>query len=213
MTDEEDIASADEPQPQPEEAPLLSHAERSFVRMSFWQTVLSVVGVFIAVIALYAALSESEAVRQQTAASVWPMVQMTIADHFSDNHAEFMLSLTNAGVGPARMQSMRVRVNGTAIDSWHDSLRKLGFEDINRIGQNFVGQRVLVPGETVHMMTTTDRELVPVFLGALANPETSIVYCYCSIFDACWLVDSNKNLHKPEEVDACPDFGKDSFRN
>ena len=213
MTEEEQAAATGESEPVSVESTMLSRAERSFMRMSFWQTVLSVVGVFIAVIALYAALSESAAVRQQTAASVWPMVQLTISDHFSERRAEFTLSLTNAGVGPARMQSMRVRVNGTAIRNWHHSLDVLGHEDINRIGQSFVGQRVLVPGETVHMVTTIDRELVPVYLEAIKNPETSIVYCYCSIFDACWLVDSNENLHRPKEVDACPDFGSEAFRN
>ena len=111
MTDEEETASTDERQPQHGESPILSHAERSFVRMSFWQTVLSVIGVFIAVIALYAALSESEAVRQQTAASVWPRVQLHVSDHLSDHRAELTVSLTNAGVGPARMRSMRVRMS------------------------------------------------------------------------------------------------------
>ena len=181
--------------------------------MSFWQTVLSVVGVFIAVIALYAALSESAAVRQQTAASVWPMVQLTITDHLSDHGAEFTLSLTNAGVGPARMRSMRVRLNGTAIEDWHESLPLLGQDDITRIGQSFVGRRVIIPGETIHMMTTSDRELVRLYLGALANPETSIAYCYCSIFDTCSLVDSKEDLQSPDPVDTCPDFGAETFGN
>ena len=211
MTEEQE--SSEESRAESAEASVLSHAERVFVRMSFWQTVLSVVGVFIAVIALYAALSESEAVRQQTAAAVWPMVQLTISDHLSDHRAEFTLSLTNAGVGPARMQSMRVRVKGTAIRSWHQSLEVLGEEDINRIGQSFIGQRVIIPGETVHMMTTSDPELVPAYLRALADPGTSIAYCYCSIFDTCWLVDSKENLHRPETVDTCPDFGDEAFDN
>ncbi len=55
-------------------APMLSRVERIFVRLTFWQTVLSVAGVFIAIVALYAALIESAAVRQQTAAAVWPFV-------------------------------------------------------------------------------------------------------------------------------------------
>jgi hypothetical protein len=37
----------------------VSPTERLFVRLSPWQTILSVVGVFIAEIALYAALVES----------------------------------------------------------------------------------------------------------------------------------------------------------
>ncbi|MFK8043272.1 hypothetical protein, partial [Congregibacter sp.] len=41
--------------------------ERAFLRLTFWQTLLSLAGVFTGGVALYAALSESEAVRQQTA--------------------------------------------------------------------------------------------------------------------------------------------------
>jgi len=59
----------------------LSRSERLFLRLSLWQTVLSLVGVFVAFVALYAALTESEAVRRQTAAGVWPYVQLTINDY------------------------------------------------------------------------------------------------------------------------------------
>ena len=54
--------------------------ERSFLRLTFWQTLLSLAGVFTGAVALYAALNESQAVRQQTAATVWPYVQYTIND-------------------------------------------------------------------------------------------------------------------------------------
>src|SRR5690554_2849469 len=81
--------------------PALSSTERAFVRLSLWQTVLSLVGVFIAVLALYAALTESEAVRQQTSAAVWPFVQVSIEDFDSGESAGFTLSFTNEGVGPA----------------------------------------------------------------------------------------------------------------
>ena len=56
------------------ERPQLTNSERVFVRLTFWQTVLSLAGVFIGTVALYAALTESAAVRQQTAAAVWPFV-------------------------------------------------------------------------------------------------------------------------------------------
>ena len=79
---------------------LAAQTERAFLRLTFWQTVLSVAGVFIAVVALYAALTESAAVRQQTAAAVWPFVQFSTEDSDSGEAAEFMMSFTNSGVGP-----------------------------------------------------------------------------------------------------------------
>ena len=212
MTNEIDTDSADG-NDQPSSAPETSGTERAFVRLTFWQTVLSLVGVFIAIVALYAALTESEATRKQTSAAVWPFVQLTIHDHLSELGAEFRISLTNAGVGPARMRSMRVLLGGEPLHDWHEAMARMGEEGTHRIGQSFAGRRVLIPGETIDMVWTADPVLVEKFLTAIAQPGTSIVYCYCSIFDECWLIDSDKDLQTPDPVGQCPDFGDDAFGN
>ena len=85
----------------------LSGTERMFVRLTLWQTVLSVAGVIVAIVALYAALSESAAVRHQTEAAVWPFVQFSIDDYDSADEASFTMRFTNAGVGPARRSLIR----------------------------------------------------------------------------------------------------------
>jgi archaellum component FlaF (FlaF/FlaG flagellin family) len=193
--------------------PDISGSERAFVRLTFWQTVLSLVGVFIAIVALYAALTESEATRKQTAAAVWPFVQLTINDHFSENAAEFRISLSNAGVGPARMRSMRVFFNGQQLRDWHHAMALVGEVGTHRLGQSYVSRRVLIPGETIDMVSTTDRVLVEKFLEILARPGNSIIYCYCSIFDDCWVVDSEVDLQTPEPVAACPEVGDEAFGN
>ena len=191
--------------------PELSGSERAFVRLTFWQTVLSLAGVFIAIVALYAALTESEATRKQTAAAVWPFVQLTVSDHFSENAAEFGISLTNAGVGPARMRSMRVLFGGEPLHDWHHAMALIGEQGTHRLGQSYVNRRVLIPGETIDMVSTEDRVLVEKFLETLAGPGNAITYCYCSIFDECWVVDSEKDLQTPEPVDTCPEFGDQAF--
>jgi hypothetical protein len=195
-----------EPENTPEEddeetpsGPDITGAERAFVRLTFWQTVLSLVGVFIAIVALYAALSESEATRKQTAAAVWPFVQLTINDHLSENRAEFSISLTNAGVGPARMRSMRVLLMGKPLRDWHHAIELVGESGTHRLGQSYV--------------STSDRVLVEKFLSTMAQPDNSITYCYCSIFEECWVVDSEKDLQTPDRVDECPEFGDEAFGN
>lgn len=212
MTDEQETTAADAAAPPPAD-PAIAGTERAFVRLTLWQTVLSLVGVFIAIVALYAALTESEATRKQTAAAVWPFVQLTLRDHLSELGAEFRISLTNAGVGPARMRSMRVLLEGKPLDDWHEAMARMGEEGTHRLGQSFVGRRVLIPGETIDMVSTTDRVLVEKFLATLARPGNSIVYCYCSIFDECWVIDSEKDLQTPDPVGQCPDFGDEAFGN
>ena len=211
MTDEQQSPPGDGDRPPPGSD--ISGSERAFVRLTFWQTVLSLVGVFIAVVALYAALAESDAARKQTAAAVWPFVQLTLHDHLSETAAEFKITLTNAGVGPARMRSMRVLLKGEPLRDWHQAMELVGETGKHRLGQSYVSRRVLIPGETVDMVSTMDRTLVEKFLGVLAQPGNSVTYCYCSIFDACWVVDSTKDLQTPDPVEACPDFGDQAFGN
>jgi hypothetical protein len=194
-------------------APVLSPAEKIFVRLTFWQTVLSVVGIFIAIVALYAALTESAAVRQQTAAAVWPFVQMSIIDYDSGESAGFTMSLTNVGVGPARMHAVRLIIDGEPMRDWAHAVTQLGGKLTDEVGRNFVSNRVLSPDEKVDMISITNPDLARQFQAVIANPKNFITYCYCSIFDECWLADSQQDIQNPESVEECPDFGDATFQN
>jgi hypothetical protein len=201
------------PPENPEPGGELTGAERIFVRLTLWQTVLSVAGVFIAIVALYAALTESAAVRQQTASAVWPFVQLSIEDYDSRSAAAFTMSFTNAGVGPARMRAVRLVIDGEAVRDWRHAVEQVGGSLDAQIDRNFIGNRVLRPDETVHMVSTRDPELARRFQAAIANPANYLSYCYCSIFDECWLADSRRPDQDPEPVEQCPDFGDEAYRN
>ncbi|MEZ5970500.1 MAG: hypothetical protein R3C31_01660 [Hyphomonadaceae bacterium] len=202
---------ADAPDAEPT-SPELSRSERLFLRISIWQTVLSVVGVFIGVVALYAALSESEAVRRQTAAGVWPYVQLGVRDYVAVDDALFELSLTNAGVGPARIEDMRVTAGGAPVTTWAGLIAQVGAPGAS-FSQNAANQRVLSPGETIPIFATRDESTVRALRAAVADSNNAIEYCYCSIFDQCWLADSRSPDAPPEPVRHCPDYGNASFSN
>ncbi|MEQ8693270.1 MAG: hypothetical protein RIC89_20830 [Pseudomonadales bacterium] len=191
----------------------LSSSERVFVRLTFWQTVLSLVGMFIGLLALYAALTESEAVRQQTAAAVWPFVQISVADFDTGERAGFTLSFKNAGVGPALVRSLQLNIDGQPMRDWEHVVAHLGGELNEEVGRIYISDRVLSPDEKVDLISVSNAALARKFQATLANPDNSIVYCYCSIFDDCWLADSRRQALNPESVDACPDFGDKTFRN
>lgn len=209
----EDPDQAQEQSPRAVSEQSLAETERMFLRLTLWQTVLSVVGVVIAIIALYAALTESAAVRQQTAAAVWPFVQFAIEDSDTAGTADFTISLTNTGVGPARIRAVQLIIEGEPVTDWASAVERQGGEIIDRVSRNFVNNRVLSPDEQVVAFSTWDPVLARNMLATVASPDTYIVYCYCSIFDDCWLADSRRDLHEPEAVAACPDFGDAAFRN
>ena len=191
----------------------LAQTERMFLRLTLWQTVLSVLGVFIAIVALYAALTESAAVRQQTAAAVWPFVQFSIEESDTGEAADFTVSFANTGVGPARMRAMQVAIKGHAVSDWAEAVARLDGEITENVSRNFIGNRVLSPDETVDAFSTSDPDLARKFLAAVSRPDTYIAYCYCSIFDECWLADSRQSLQDPEPLESCPEYGEAAFRN
>ena len=196
--------------------------ERAFLRLTFWQTLLSLAGVFTGAVALYAALNESQAVRQQTAASVWPYVQLIVNDSATEEQAQFGLQFSNVGVGPARMRDMQVVIDGETVGSWAELIADQ-LETPVRLGKDYgksdVSRRVLAPGETVSAFQTTHRELALAMQRAIGGGEAGIRYCYCSIFDECWIKDTLKDAlddpvnAEPVAIAQCPDFGAAAFRN
>ncbi len=191
----------------------LLRAENHIIRLTFWQTVLSVVGVVIAVLALYAALTESAAVRQQTAAAVWPFVQLMVENHDTGDTAGFSIAFTNAGVGPARMRGVHLSIDGNAIRNWSELVASVDGDSGAAVNRNFISDRVLRPDENVVVFSTMDADLARSLVGAVSKPRSVLTYCYCSIFDECWLADSRKDLQAPQVVEACPDFGDETYRN
>ena len=123
----------------------LAQTERRFLRLTFWQTVLSVIGVFIAVVALYAALDESAAVRRQTAAAVWPYVQFLIEDFDAGETARFSISMTNAGVGPAKIRSLKIVFDGEPVSDWRGLMERVYETAVSPFNRNFLSNRVLSP--------------------------------------------------------------------
>ena len=76
---------------------VLAHTERIFLRLTLLQTVLSVAGVFIAVVALYAALTESSAVRQQTSLQCTSQTRALVPRECGQCGWQLMVNLSEIG--------------------------------------------------------------------------------------------------------------------
>ena len=151
--------------------------------------------------------------RQQTAAAVWPFVQLMLEDYDTGDAAGFTIAFTNAGVGPAKMQDVRLSVDGKVIRNWSELVASVGGDAGAAVNRSFIADRVLRPDEKVVVFSTTDADLARKLVGAVIKPRGALTFCYCSIFDECWLADSRKDLQSPEMVEACPDFGYETYFN
>lgn len=216
MTDETDIASEVAPAAEPvQQEPVSTNSlSRAFLRLSVLNTILALAGVFTGGIALYAGLVESGEARRQTAATVWPFVQISVSNRGNDEVGYYLgVNLKNAGVGPAQVRAMRVRFRGQAVESWRDGVDMFLPDDDVQFGTNFIVNRVLTPGEEVTMFETTSAKLYPIYAEALAATDaTRVEYCYCSIFDECWLADTAIEKGNPAPIETCPDFGDEAFQ-
>ena len=193
---------------------MMDDTSRALVRITFWQTLLSLIGIFVAVVALYAALTESGEMRRQTAAAVWPYIQLSIEDYSTPDAALFSISLTNVGVGPAKLQSMRVLFDGSPAQDWAGLIQALTDGEDIIFSQDYSRNRVFSPGERVSLFATNDLDLVKLLQQKVAQGSGSIDYCYCSIFEQCWLASStNSDGEARPLVEACPDFGVEAFQH
>ncbi|RFB01594.1 hypothetical protein [Parvularcula marina] len=191
----------------------LNKVDRIFIRLNVLNTILAVAGVFTGAVALYAAMVESDAVKKQSAAAVWPFVQFSTSDYTNEEGVYFAMHLTNVGAGPAQIKSVRIKLAGEYREDWRDAVSGMLPDQKVSFGTSFATNRVMRPGDDVTMIETLDPVLQKAFVEATLDPENEFAYCYCSIFDDCWLADSTKDIQNPEQVKSCPDFGDDAFRN
>ena len=186
----------------------LSRAERIFVRISVLQTILALAGLFTGAVALWAALTETEAVRKQQLASVLPDLVFAQSYNEIGDELRFAFIVVNNGIGPARVRSMRVRIDDQAQPDWGSMLRTLGADGSSRFGQSQIAGRLVRSGELIEVFQSRDPQVVAL---VVENRERITVdVCYCSVFDECWMPNESVTA-LPKPVDICPDYGDEQF--
>ncbi|MEL6726290.1 MAG: hypothetical protein AAGF20_11290 [Pseudomonadota bacterium] len=195
----------------PDETPEAKQS-RLLVRLSLLQLIPAVVGIFIATLALYAALNESDAVRKQQQAAVWPHLQVDFTNITTDENTGITIRVGNRGIGPARVRAANVILDGAPLKTWSELFEQIkpdasGFFPRN---DSSVGQSVLVPGNdsdiidvntqfyVTYNLSSRDgvatreetENLVLALREAFRSDRIEIELCYCSVFDDCWRVSS-----------------------
>ena len=190
----------------------LTRAERIFVRISILQTILAVAGMFTGAVALYAALSEADAVRKQQQASVWPYIGVTDANIGIEGQERFEIIVSNKGIGPARIRSVAAEIDGEEVTSWYDVVEGLAEGAEYGISNFPLSREVLASNESVRAMSIevryAPRKLVIAFRDLIRSGRANMTLCYCSVFDDCWSLDALNNT--TVETDGCPEQNPES---
>lgn len=173
--------------------------------MGWLEYVIGGAAVLISAISLQLAISANQTQERLLAASTWPHVQYGTGNRLDDGTPAITFNLHNAGVGPARVMSVQLLYGGQPMP--HAAALLLACcakPGANAPTITSSPERVLVAGEEVTFLRL-DQAMVDAPVWEALNRERFKVQlraCYCSVLDACWMLDSA--LGEPQPVAVCP---------
>jgi hypothetical protein len=147
--------------------------------------------------------------REQIRAQVWPHLELT--NSYSVD--EFSWNVENTGVGPAKVEGVRVSVDGKPAKTWHEvldlgcasdpELRRMLESPDGHIGKSWTSltRRVIGAGVERHAyrLSGTKPELTEALRRLAARSKIEV--CYCSTLGECWM------LHEEQPIKRCPTDG------
>jgi len=176
--------------------------------------VIAVCALFVSSLATAASVWQSRVVAQQLASQVWPYLALET----SYDGKSVALTLSNEGLGPARVRSAVLTIDGVRHRSLTEALRVLvpgkalaphgTFTDLHPGG-------VIRVGGTVTLFRIVDP---PVIAALIKNySRLGMRVCYCPIIPGnCWIVGREGGRREngdPEVVAECPDVGDMMFES
>ncbi|MEO1241572.1 MAG: hypothetical protein AAFX54_06655 [Pseudomonadota bacterium] len=184
----------------------LERTDRIALRISVAQTVLAVVGFFVGLVALYAALNEADAVRKQQQASVWPHLRIRDLNIGLSGEERFDIIVGNRGIGPAIIKNVRAVVDGKEMNSWYEIVDLAAGKESTAISHEPIVGAVVAPNEDITLVSLeakySSKEAVFAFRDLVRSGRATLIICYCSVFDDCRHVDAQAN--QTIDVKSCP---------
>jgi len=170
--------------------------------------VMSVCAIVAATAAVAVSVYEARIDRAHQRVSVWPYLGQS---NSLTAGSPYRRTVSNVGIGPARIRSFQVRVDGTVRRGWPEVVRALtGDSASGRIVYSSLGRGdVLLPGQTLELLTLPPGATATAFWREAQGDRLSTRICYCSLYDECWLAESGAG--EPRPARACPTNAPDEF--
>jgi hypothetical protein len=172
----------------------------------------SALALSVSVFALALGAYQTRLMQSQARASVWPY--LTIGYTYSNNVDKdgYILNVDNNGVGPARVETVVVRVDGKPMKHWDDVLAALGVPPPRpAMATTTLAGDVIPPNlnreTTIQAIRVNDRDVAAKFKAA--EQRLAIDICYCSVYDECWTAHWQQS--RAESVERCEAQGLVQF--
>jgi len=182
------------------------------------ESVLAIGAVIIAAVSLWVGFDSERTNRELVASASWPFVGFYSTSAQNSTSSVRSFELINQGIGPAKLESFELFWKGRAQSSPWQLLHTCCAPDKSEallhdqdLGTSSDEGIVLRAGEKLSIMTYTRTAGNAAIWDALESRfvgNLSVRYCYCSVFNECWLINARFGEQRdlnPPRVRACPE--------
>ena len=165
---------------------------------------LSILAVIVSLSALGVSVYEAGILREQSAlmqeqqkAAVWPYMEV-VGSYSYNERVEVKYAFKNKGVGPAKIAVYKMSINGEEFSNYEEIsafFKKLlpGAKDLSVVAGGLGG--VVAADEKVEVFYL-NVDGYPGAYDIIRDLDIKYEFCYCSIYDDCWYL--NSNIDEPE---------------
>jgi hypothetical protein len=182
-------------------------------RRALVSNLASGVALTVSVFALALGAWQTRLMQGQARASVWPHLSIGYTYNSNVDDNGFLWHVDNNGVGPARVESVTLALDGKPMKSWRDLLLALGFKGELHLSTSSLSGEVIPPSlnrETaIQAIRINQRDVATVFKNSINRFGMEI--CYCSVYDDCWIAHWQQS--KVDSVARCDSVGAEPFED
>lgn len=183
-------------------------ATGSLSRLLRYLPLLALGNLFIAAPALiisgavaYFAFEQAEATKKMQAGSVWPNITYDTSNLSEAGEPRISFDVSNRGVGPAKIKGMQISLDGQPYRTIQDLLRDCCLEkgDPLAVVLTGVNGEVIPAGEEVSFAAIRPDNIPAAGYERLGEAHLRVraQICFCSVFDECWIEDSQSTTVQP----------------
>jgi hypothetical protein len=143
----------------------------------------------ISAFALALGAYQTRLMQSQARAGVWPYLSIGYSYTSNVDKDAFVWTVNNNGVGPARVESVTLKLDDKPMKRWDDVLAVFGVTNSPSMGFSSINGEVIPPNTnretTVQPIRVNVRDVATLFKAAEHRFQMDI--CYCSVYDECWI--------------------------
>jgi hypothetical protein len=156
--------------------------------------------------AMLVSLYQANLARAQLRASAWPYLSQSNSWEGGTYH----FVTVNEGIGPAKVKSFRVLVDGHSVPTWNAAMRALTGEGEPALTYGSFGHGTVLPAGATRALLSLPKGDRAVKFWSEGQKRMRTIACYCSVYDECWRSDSEER--EPAPVRSCEGDAAEEFQ-